>query len=317
MLNLYPPIEPNRTHRLQVSPVHTLHIEQSGNPSGIPILFLHGGPGAGSTEKHRCYFDPARYHIINFDQRGSHRSSPAGCIEQNTTADLLEDIEQIRKHLGIDRWVIFGGSWGATLGLLYAQGCPERVLGMILRGVFLARQADRTWYFVEGAGRILPEAWQQFRDHITPSQRDNLVHAYHALIHGSDNQKCREAAHRWAAWTSSVVGWHLGWKGVDPGLNAEQMLNEVRIESHYAQNDYFIRENEILDNCARIPHVPIHIIHGRRDLTCTPDAAWELHKALPGSQLQILSEGGHLASEPVMVDALIKATDAMAECVTR
>lgn len=228
---------------------------------------------------------------------------------------MLEDIEQIRMLLGINRWVIFGGSWGATLGLLYAQRCPERVLGMILRGVFLARQADRAWYFEDGAGRILPEAWQQFRDYIALSQRDNLVHAYHTLIHGADDPKCREAAHRWAAWTSSVVGWHLGWKGVDPGINPEQMLNEVRIESHYARHDYFICENEILDNSARIPDVPIYIIHGRRDLTCTPDAAWALHKALPGSRLQILPEGGHLASEPVMVEALIQATDAMAGSV--
>lgn len=310
MQSLYPPIEPYRIHRLQVSSQHTLHVEQSGNPSAIPILFLHGGPGAGSTENHRRYFDPARYHIINFDQRGAHRSSPAGCIEENTTAHLLADIEQIREQLGIERWGIFGGSWGATLGLLYAQRHPEHVLGMIVRGVFLARQTDRAWYFEDGASRILPEAWQQFRDYVGPSA--DTVHAYHALIHGVDKQTSLEAARCWAAWTSCVVGWHLGWKGVDPGLKPDQMLNEVRIESHYAKHDYFIRENEIIENCALIPDVPIRIIHGRRDLTCTPDAAWLLHKALPSSSLQILPEGGHLASEPVMVDALVNATDAMA-----
>lgn len=316
MLGLFPLLEPIRQHQLQVDSIHRIYFEQSGNTSAIPVLFIHGGPGLGSNENHRRYFDPALYHIINFDQRGCNRSSPNGETRNNTTADLLSDIELIRKHLGIEKWLIFAGSWGATLGLLYAERYPQRVLGMLLRGVFLARKTDRDWFFQDGVNRLFPDAWDSFRNYITPERQHDLVSAYFDCLHHSNDATAIAAATHWSAWTGTVVSWMLNVTGFTIAADVPRMLNEVRIETHYARHDYFIEENIILKLISKVPEVPVIIIHGRRDLTCTLDAAWQLHQALPGSELVIVREGGHLASEPVMVDALVRATNAMATRLT-
>ncbi len=310
MYTLYPPIEPLNQHRVQVDSVHTLYFEQSGNLAGIPVLFIHGGPGAGSTEKHRRYFDPTLYHIINFDQRGCNRSTPQGSVRNNSTEELLADIELIRERLGLEQWLIFGGSWGSTLCLLYAEAFPQRVTGMILRGVFLARQCDQDWFFQNGVNRLFPEAWDKFRNFITLAEQHNLVRAYYEIVHHEQAEFSRAAASHWASWTGTVVGWMLD--SSDYPIDMDRVLNEVRIETHYARHNYFIEENQILDRITQVPNVPTTIIHGRRDLTCTLDASWALHQSLPGSELVIVRDGGHLASEPVMINALIQATNTMA-----
>ena len=312
MLTLFPAIVPYEQHQLQVDPVHCLYFEQSGQPEGIPVLFVHGGPGAGSTENHRRYFDPALYRIINFDQRGCNRSSPAGETRNNTTLDLLADIEQIRKFLGIDKWLVFGGSWGATLALLYAEHYPSCVLGIVIRGVFLARQSDRDWFFQDGVKRMFPDAWDKFCNFIPPERQNDLVGAYHDCVHGENRAQSIAAATAWSNWSGTIVTWMLDKADINVAADTGRILNEVRIETHYARHHYFIEENTILQQIHAIPEVPIVIIHGRRDLTCTLDAAWQLHQALPRSELQIVHEGGHLASEPAMVDALVNATNTMA-----
>jgi proline iminopeptidase len=311
MKTLYPEIEPYARYRLPVSGGHVLYLEECGNPRGIPVVFLHGGPGSGCNERHRRYFNPRKYRIVIFDQRGCNRSTPRGSVEQNTTADLVEDMEKIRKHLGIRQWLVFGGSWGATLGLLYAEKNPGRVLGLILRGSFLARERDLFWYAVDGANRILPEHWQAFIDHIPHRERRDVVAAYHRRIFGKDTRIRNEYARAWSEWATRVVTWNSP-VGKQERVNIRTILNQSRIELHYALNRYFIRDNQIMRNISRVPRVPVTIIHGRRDIICTLESSWSLHKSLLRSELIIVPEAGHLAGEPVMVDALIRATDAMA-----
>ncbi|MFT5132595.1 MAG: proline iminopeptidase [Gammaproteobacteria bacterium] len=312
---LYPEIQPFRSQLLSVDDIQQVYFEESGNRKGTPVIFLHGGPGSGSNGNHRRYFDPGKYHIINFDQRGCNRSTPNGCVENNTTQILLQDIEAIREYLNIDRWLIFGGSWGATLGLLYAEAYPERVKGMVLRGTFLARKTDLDWFVKEGANRIFPDYWQDFIQLIPEDERNDMVSAYHVRLHGNDKQAQKVAAVAWSVWAGRIVTYMLSSVNPDtyqPG-NIEQTINEVLIETHYARNAYFIKENQILTEINSVPEVPIIIIHGRKDLTCTLDASWELHRALPRSNLVIVRDGGHLAGETPMVDALITATDKMTE----
>jgi len=311
MRTLYPAIEPFNSGHLKADSIHEIYFEQSGNATGIPVLFIHGGPGAGSNENHRRYFDPAVYRIINFDQRGCNRSAPQGETRNNTTADLLSDIERLREQLSVDKWVIFAGSWGATLGLLYAETCPHRVSGMILRGVFLARKRDLDW-FVSGVNRLFPDAWTAFREFIPADKQHDLVGAYYDCLHGSDVALALTAARRWSEWSGKIVTWLMDIGDYTVTGDRLQVLNEARIELHYAKHAYFIRENQILADIDKIPQVPIRLVHGRRDLTCTLDASWALHQALPQSTLNIVREGGHLASEPVMTDALILATDSLA-----
>lgn len=315
MRSLYPEIGATWRDTLTVDPLHRIYLEETGNRQGIPVLFLHGGPGSGCNENHRRYFNPDKYRIVLFDQRGCNRSTPQGETTGNTTQDLLVDIEALRRHLAIEQWLIFGGSWGATLGLLYAQAHPERVLGLILRGSFLARQTDLEWFARYGANRIFPDAWEEFLQAIPAEERDDLVAAYYRRLHDGDRERQLAAARAWSRWAGIVVTYTLA--AYEPEEeDSDRMINEVAIETHYAQNRYFIRENQILDNMDRIPDVPVHIIHGRRDLTCTVSTSWRLHKALPHSQLEIIREGGHLAGEPVMVDALVRATDAMADLLS-
>ncbi len=312
MRELYPEIEANESYRLKVDQVHTLYAEEAGNPQGIPVIFLHGGPGSGCNENHRRYFNPKKYRVVLFDQRGCHRSTPAGETKNNSTQDLLQDIERIREHLGIDKWMVFGGSWGATLGLLYAQSHPSRVLALVLRGTFLARQTDLDWFGRHGASMVFPDYWREFTEIIPADERHDLVSAYHTRVHGADRKLRQAAALAWSKWAGRIVTYLLPGAGYEPG-DVDKTVCEVLIETHYAKHRYFIPENRILDNVAHLPAVPTRIIHGRRDLTCTLDASWSLHQALPDSELVVVKEGGHLAGEPVMVDALVTATDEMAK----
>lgn len=312
MKTLYPEIEPYNKDAIAVDAVHDVYMEECGHPDGIPVLFLHGGPGSGSNENHRRYFNPDKYRIVIFDQRGCNRSTPRGEIRSNTTQDLLADIEVIRERLQIKRWLVFGGSWGSTLGLLYAQTRPDRILGLILRGSFLARQADLDWFVKFGANRVFPDAWEDFIRPIPEDERGNLIEAYHRRVHGGDAGEQLAAARNWAAWAGKVVTWTL--PVYEPGEeDTEKMIHEVAIETDYARNRYFIEENQILDNMERIPDVPVRLTHGRRDILCPLTSSWLLHRALPRSTLNIVREGGHLAGEPPMIDALVSATDAMAK----
>ncbi|MGI9304411.1 MAG: prolyl aminopeptidase [Gammaproteobacteria bacterium] len=312
MKRLYPEISPFAVHQIDVGAGYTLYVEQCGDPQGVPVVFLHGGPGSGCKPYHRQFFDPARYHVVIFDQRGCNRSRPQGEVAKNTTQDLVADMELIRERLDIERWVLFGGSWGATLALVYAQTHPERVLAINVRGTFLARPRDIDWFVRGGVNRIFPDYWDEFVDHIPVAERGDLVRAYHRRVHG-DNAVAREAAARtWSRWAGRVVTYLLSAQeqsGEPEDL--DKMCNEVSIETHYAHNHYFLTPNQILDNVHKLPDVPTVIIHGRRDLTCTAEASWQLHRVLPKSKLVILPESGHLAGEPGMIDALVSATDEM------
>ena len=308
--SLYPEIECLNQSELTVDN-HRVYFEESGNSKGLPVIFLHGGPGSGSNPDHRRYFDPQKYRIVNFDQRGCNRSTPQGCVENNTTGDLLHDIESIRQKLEIEQWLVFGGSWGATLGLLYAETHPEHVTGMILRGTFLARRVDLDWFTKNGANRIFPDQWEQYIDYIPPEERQDLVAAYHKRLTDKDEGIRQKFARSWSEWTTRVVTWNLT-EQKNEAEDISTLVNQVSIETHYAFNRYFIQENQILDNISQIPDVPIIIVHGRKDLTCILEASWSLHKALPAAELVIVPHAGHLAGEPAMIDALITATGKMA-----
>jgi proline iminopeptidase len=311
---LYEPIEPFAVDRIATGDGHSIYVEQAGNPAGIPVLFLHGGPGSGCNENHRRYFHPAKWRVILFDQRGCNRSTPAGETRNNTTPLLLQDMEAIRARAGIGKWVLFGGSWGATLALLYAQANAARVLGLVLRGVFLARQRDLDWFARDGANRIFPDEWARFVEAMAPVERQDPVTACIGHVLGDDAAMRRRHALAWSRWSTQVTTYLLG-EAPAADQDEETLVCQARIEMHYARNRYFVSENQILDQSAKLPAVPIRLIHGRRDLTCTLDSSWSLRQRLPGAELVIVREGGHLASEPVMVDALVRATDALAEAL--
>jgi len=311
MQKLYRKTRPYNLQNLPVTGGHTIYLEQCGNPRGIPVVFLHGGPGSGCNENHRRYFNPKKYRIIIFDQRGCNRSTPQGCTENNTTRDLLYDMERIRKYLEIDRWLIFGGSWGATLGLLYAERFPECVTGLILRGTFLARRRDLDWFAKEGSNRIFPDYWEKFIEIVPENERDDPVAAYYRRVFSKDIKTRKKYARAWSALADKIVTYTLENKKTEKE-DIKQLLHKVSIETHYANNHYFINENQILKNIHRIPKLPTTIIHGRRDLTCILETSWSLHKALPHSELIIVPDAGHLAGEPAMIDALVSATNKMA-----
>jgi proline iminopeptidase len=314
MRQLYPPLEPT-AHWLLEAGIHRVYVEECGAADGIPVVFLHGGPGSGCKPYHRQFFDPQRYRVILLDQRGCGRSTPAGEVRDNDTGRLLDDLEAIRTRLGIERWVVFGGSWGATLALLYAQRHPERVRALILRGTFLARRSDVDWFFRDGVSRVFPDAWADFIAAFPDVTDGDYVAAASRDIVSPDPAVRAAAARAWSAWTGRVVTWLMANGEPSPAPSPEQlarMLNEVGIETHYARHRYFIDEDQILANLHRLPAVPVTIIHGRRDLTCLPESSWTLHRRLPGSTLRILPEAGHLASEPAMIDALVTATDQLA-----
>jgi proline iminopeptidase len=311
--DLYPPIEPYATHRVAVDAVHDLYLEESGNPRGLPAIFLHGGPGAGCEPRHRCFFDPERYRILLFDQRGSGRSTPHAGLEANTTWHLVADMEHIRRELGIDRWLVFGGSWGSTLALAYAQSHPERVSALIVRGVFLCRDEEIRWFYQEGAGWAFPDWWEDFLSPIPEDEWDDLLQAYHRRLTGDDEVRRMAAAKAWSLWEGrtatllpnpDVQGYFT-----DPHV----ALALARIECHYFAHHAFLEPSQLLRDAHLMAEIPGVIVQGRYDLICPLRSAWELHRAWPRAELNIIRDAGHSAFEPGIRKALVAATDRFAQ----
>ncbi len=309
---LYPPIEPHRRGFLDVDHGHRLYWEQCGSPDGLPTLFLHGGPGSGCEPWHRRFFDPARYRIVLFDQRGSGRSTPHAGLEANTTADLIADIERLRELLGIGRWVVFGGSWGSTLGLAYAEAHPERVIGLVLRGIFLCRPRDIHWFYQSGADRIFPEAWSRFLEPIPEAERDDLVAAYHRRLTGTDREQRERAAQAWSIWEGSTSCLRPNRNVVAHFADPSVAVSLARIECHYFRHDSFLEPDQLLRDAGRLAGIPGYIVHGRYDVVCPVEQAVALHQAWPQAELRIVSDAGHSAAEPGIARELVAATDALA-----
>ncbi|MCH7672470.1 MAG: prolyl aminopeptidase [Proteobacteria bacterium] len=307
MLVLYPEMKPYRRHSLRVSELHELYVDEAGNPDGIPVLFVHGGPGGGCDASSRRFYDPAVYRIVTFDQRGCGRSTPHGELAENTSQNLIADIEAIRVRLDIDSWVLFGGSWGSTLSLLYAQHHPERVKALILRGIFLCRQCDFDWLYKEGANRIFPDYWEEFIKPIPQSERDDLAQAYYSRLLGDDELLRMGAAKAWSAWEGNCSKLRPSPTTLAKFTKPHNALALARIETHYFVNKGFIDENQILNNMQPIKDIPGRIVHGRYDMVCPLDSALSLHQQWPNSELVIVRDAGHSASEPGIVDALIIA----------
>ena len=306
MLVLYPELKPYQRHSLKVSELHELYIDEAGNPDGIPVLFVHGGPGGGCDGSSRRFYDPALYRIVTFDQRGCGRSTPHGELSDNTTQDLIADMEAIRVHLGIDSWVLFGGSWGSTLSLLYAQHYPQRVMALVLRGIFLCRQCDFDWLYKDGANRIFPDYWEGFIKPIPQSERGDLAQAYNSRLLGDDELLRMGVAKAWSAWEGNCSKLRPSPTALAKFTKPHNALALARIETHYFVNKGFIDENYILNNMQSIKDIPGRIVHGRYDMVCPLDNALRLHQQWPNSELVIVRDAGHSASEPGTVDALIR-----------
>jgi proline iminopeptidase len=304
---LYPAAEPFRTGRLPVSPLHTLHYEECGNPQGRPIVFLHGGPGGGCDPLHRRFFHPGLWRAVLPDQRGCGRSTPNASLEENTTWDLVEDLERLRKHLGIDRWTVFGGSWGSTLALAYAEAHPEAVAGLILRGISLMFEWENVWLFERGASALYPDAWEAFLAPIPPGERGDLIRAYHRRLTSEEPNLRDPAVRAWVAWedaTSLLVP--------DPEeatVADAAALACARLECHYFLNNAWLTADQLLAGIDRIRHIPGVIVQGRYDLVCPMASAWALHRAWPEAELVISPDAGHSAFDPPNSRALVAATD--------
>lgn len=313
MKDLYPPIEPYNQGKLKVSQLHTIHYEESGNPQGKPVIFLHGGPGGRINPMYRQYFDPKLWRIIIFDQRGCGQSTPYAELRENTTWDLVGDIEQLRQQLEIERWVVFGGSWGSTLALAYAQTHPDRCKGLILRGIFMLRPSEIRWFYQSGANQIYPDAWQEYLKPIPPGERDDLLTAFYQRLTSEDRQIRLEAARAWSVWeasTSKLIPSAVSQQSFGRAEFAEAF---ARIECHYFVNGgFFERENQLLENIDRIRHLPGVIVQGRYDVVCPMITAWELHQAWQSAEFIVINDAGHSVSEPGIKDALIRASDRFA-----
>ena len=314
--SLYDPIEPYITGRLKVSNIHELYYEQCGNPDGQPVVFLHGGPGAGLIADYRRFFDPSAYRIILFDQRGAGQSTPHACLEDNTTWHLVADIERLRTELGIERWLVFGGSWGSTLSLAYAETHPERVRGLVLRGIFLCRRKEIRWFYQDsrGAGAIFPDTWEQFLEVIPEAERGDLVSAYYRRLTSEDESVRWEAARTWSSWEASALKLLPDQDLVDQFSEPQVALSLARIECHYFMNDcFFETDNYLIENVSRIRDIPAVIIQGRYDIVCPMMSAWELHQAWPEAEFRVIPDAGHSVGEPGIASALVEATDRFRE----
>jgi proline iminopeptidase len=315
MRELYPPLEARRSGWIDTGDGHEVWFEDCGAIDGLPVVFLHGGPGSGCKPSHRQFFDPARYRIVLLDQRGCGRSRPLGRVAANSTERLVDDLEALRRALAIERWVVFGGSWGATLALCYASEHASRVLAMVLRGSFLARSSDIDWFFRDGASRLFPEAWMRLRDSVPAGERGELFAALYGRVFSDDTSERDAAVRSWSQWGSTValsnmppVPGAAKAGDVEP-LATSHLVASTRIEFHYAAARYFLSADPALSRAARCPRVPTFIIHGERDFTCVPESAFSLHAAMPWARLTLLPETGHLASEPRMTDALVRVMD--------
>ncbi|MEG4811223.1 prolyl aminopeptidase [Microcoleus sp. F8-D3] len=314
MRELYPPRQPYNEGELQVSDLHTIHFEESGNPEGKPIVLLHGGPGGGCPPFYRQYFDPEKWRLVMFDQRGCGQSKPHAELQENTTWDLVNDIEKLREYLNIQQWVVFGGSWGSTLSLAYSQTHPDRCKGLILRGIFMLRQKEIRWFYQEGANYIFPDAWEEYVKPIPINERDDLLTAYYQRLTGPDAQIRLEAARAWSIWEGST-------SRLFPDLDLKQRFGIdafaeafARIECHYFINKGFIDpEDKLLLNIDRIRKIPAVIVQGRYDVVCPMMSAWELHRAWPEAEFIVVADAGHSMSEPGIRTCLMEATDKFAD----
>ena len=308
---LYPPIEPFSRETLTVSPLHGVYVEQSGNSSGFPVLFLHGGPGSQTRPEHRRFFDPGFYHIVLFDQRGCGRSTPAGCTEDNTIWHLVEDMEAIRRKLGVDKWLLFGGSWGSTLALAYAATYPQRVAGMILRGVFLGSRRELDWY-LNGLRGFIPAAWER----LTNGIGDDVIQRYNRDVNHEDSAFAIAAACRWVEYEQSAMA--IGGLSAPSGDTANQaaLLTPARVQLHYLAAECFLREGQLMQAASAVM-TPVIIVQGRTDMVCPPVTAYELSKRMPTAQLRIVEQAGHAASGALLAPALRSAADDMSGLLAR
>lgn len=310
MANLYPEIEPFDTGMLQVSDLHTIYFERVGNPDGAPVVFLHGGPGGGLIPMYRQFFDPAHYHVILFDQRGSGRSTPHAELKENTTWDLVSDIERLREKFGVDKWYVFGGSWGSTLSLAYGISHPDRCLGLILRGIFLTRRKELLWFYQYGASEIFPDYWERYRDEIPAEERDDFMTAYYKRLTSDDEAARLSAARAWSVWEGSTSKLYPDKDLMEHWEGAHEALSLARIESHYFMNNsFFPSENYLIENLDKIRDVPVVIVQGRYDVVCPIASAWELHRALPEAEFIVVPDAGHSVSEPGITSALVETMD--------
>jgi proline iminopeptidase len=313
MRTQYPPIEPFDTGYLAVGDGHEMYYEQSGNPNGKPALFVHGGPGGGGDINARRFFDPERYRIVVFDQRGSGRSRPHASLEANTTWHLVADMERLRAHLDLKRWLVFGGSWGSTLALAYAETHPQAVSELVLRGIFLLRQLELTWFYQFGASLLFPDQWQKFLEPIPPAERHDLLGAFHRRLRSPDAAERLAAARAWSVWEGATSSLLPNPKREDQFGSPEFALALARIEAHYFVNrGFFSHENQLLDGIERIRAIPGVIVHGRYDVVCPIDTAFELHRRWPEADFRIVRDAGHSAFEPGITAELIAATDRFA-----
>ncbi|MCL4167400.1 UNVERIFIED_CONTAM: hypothetical protein GTU68_030286 [Idotea baltica] len=311
MSELFPPIHENRHFYLDVGDQHKIYVEECGNPDGIPVIFLHGGPGAGCGEIHRQFFDPEKYWIILFDQRGCGRSTPHASIDNNTTQDLVSDIEKIRNELDIDKWVVSGGSWGSTLSLVYAQTHTENVLGLILRGIFFSTPKEVSWFYQEGASQIFPDYWEDFIEPIPEEERDNFLLAYHKRLNSDNEIKKMGAARAWSLWEARTATLQPSPSGIKKYHDPKNAMGISRIETHYFMNNGFLEENQILNNMNKLQDLPGFIVQGRYDMICPMKQAYDLHKAWPRSEFFVVQSAGHSAGEQGITAALIKAGNDM------
>jgi proline iminopeptidase len=311
--SLYPDIEAQRTGRLKVpGGVHELYYEESGNPNGKPVVFLHGGPGGGTEAKHRRYFDPAVYRIVLFDQRGCGRSTPFASLVDNTTWHLVSDIELLRVHLGIEKWQVFGGSWGSTLALAYAETHPERVTELVLRGIFLLRREEIQWFYQQGASWLYPDAFEEYIGHIPAAEQGDLLHAYYKRLTSNDPAVQTAAAKVWSVWEGRTSCLIPNAELIARTAGDDFALAFARIESHYFVNDGWLtggRELLAKPNVDKIRKIPGVIVQGRYDVVCPAKSAWDLHRAWPEADLRIVPDAGHAASEVGIVHELVAATD--------
>jgi proline iminopeptidase len=311
---LYAPIEPYTSGRLKVDDVHEIYFEQAGNPKGKPVIFVHGGPGAGIAPSYRQFFNPEKYHIILFDQRGCGRSTPFAHLENNTTWDLVADMEKIRTHLGIEKWQVFGGSWGSTLGLAYSQTHPERVTELVLRGIFLLRKLEIDWFYQEGCSYIYPDAWEHYLKPIPENERHDMVGAYYKRLTSSDARIRLEASKAWSVWEGSTSKLITDDASLARYQGDDFATAFARIECHYFINKGFFKSDDhLLTHIDAIRHIPGVIVQGRYDVVCPMKSAWDLHRAWPEADFQVIPDAGHSANEYGISRALVAATDRFAD----
>ncbi len=299
---------------MAVSDLHTVYYEASGNPDGKPVVVCHGGPGGGTTPSMRRYFDPQKYNIILFDQRGCGRSTPRAELKENTTWKLIEDMERLRVELNVDRWQVFGGSWGSTLALAYAQAFPQRVTELVLRGIFMLRKAELAWFYQEGASWMFPDAWEGFLEPIPAGERDDLIAAYYKRLTGDNAEERARCARAWSVWEGGTVSLAPSRERIQ-SFSSDSFANAfARIECHYFVNGGFFEvDDQLLRDIDRIRHIPATIVQGRYDVVTPMKSAWDLHRAWPEAAFRLIGDAGHAASEPGIVDALVRATEAYAD----